>query len=60
MDGLSQKRYISPSQCYYSIGLHNSLIAVPVQGYLMLVDRVHLVFLVHKQHLPSINRFTIK
>ena len=56
----SQKRYISPSQCCYSIGLHNPLIAVPVQGYLMLVDRVNLVFLVLKEPLLSIYCFTIK
>ena len=57
---LSQKRYISPSQYCYSIGLHNPLIIVSVQGILMLINRVHLMLLILKQHLLSLYRFTIK
>ena len=57
---LSRKRYIFPIQCCYIIGLHNPLIIVSVQGYLMLINRVHLVFLVLKQHLLSVYCFTIK
>ena len=46
--------------CCYSIDLQNPLIIVSVQGYLMLVDRVHLVFLLLKKHLLSVYCFTIK
>ena len=49
-----------PSQFCYFIGLHNPLVIDSVQGYLMLVDRVHLVFLVTKHHLLSVFCFTIK
>ena len=60
MDGLSQKSHISPSQRCYSINLHNPLIGVSVQGYLMLINRVHIMLLILKQRLLSIYRFTIK
>ena len=45
---------MSPGQCCYSIGLHNPLIIVSVQGYLMLINRVHLMLLILKHHLLSI------
>ena len=49
-----------PGQFCYSIGLYKPPIIVSVQGYLMLIDRVHLVLLNLKQHLLPVYCFTIK
>ena len=57
---LSRKRYMSPGQCCYSIGLYKPLIIVSVQGYLILIDQVHLVLLILKQHFLTVYCFTIK
>ena len=59
MDGLSWNHYISPGQCCYSISLHNPLIIVSVQGYLMFNNRVHLMLLILKQYLLPVYRFSI-
>ena len=45
---------MSPGQCFYLIGLHNPLLIVSVQGYLMLINRVKLMLLILKQYLLSI------
>ena len=55
---LNQKRYMSPGQCCYAISLHKPLIIVSVQDYL--INRVHLVLLILKQHLFTVYCFTIK
>ena len=57
---LSRKRYMSPGQCCYFISLNNPLIIVPVQGYLMLINHVHLVLLILKQHLLPVYCLAIK
>ena len=57
---LNRGCYISPGQYCYSIGLHNPLIVVPVQCYLMLVNRIHLMPLIFKQQLLPVSLFTIK
>ena len=51
---------MSPGQCCYSIGLYKFLIIVSVQGYLVLIDRVHFVLLPPKQHFLPACCFTIK
>ena len=51
---------MSPGQCCYSIALYKFLIIVSVQGYLVLIDRVHFVVLPPKQHLLPACCFTIK
>ena len=51
---------MSPGQCCYSIGLHNPLIIVSVQSYLILINRVNLVPLILDQHLLLVYCFTIE
>ena len=51
---------MSRGQCRYSIGLHEPLIIVSVKGYIVLINHVHLILLILKQHLLSICCFTIK
>ena len=51
---------MSPDQCCFSIDLHNPLIIVSVQSYLMLINHAQLMPLVLKQHLLSVYCFTIK
>ena len=40
--------------------MHNPLIIVSAQGYLIHINRVNLILLILKQHLPSVYCFTIK
>ena len=42
------------------MSMHKPLIIVSVQGYLMLINRIHPMLLILKQHLLSLYRFTIK
>ena len=51
---------MSRGQCCCSISLHEPLIIVSVKGYIVLINHVHLMLLIRKQHLLSICRFTIK
>ena len=57
---LSRNLCISPGQCCYSMSLYNPFIIVSVQGYLILINRVHLVLLILKQRLLPVYCFTIK